>query len=95
MDDCRYTPARSPVQTFRGVWRMEAAGARGLGCLAALLRQFCSVSAPPYTFAATEFKAEFPRGILDSAVLLLTPREQELIADERPEIVLRKTHLPS
>ena len=89
--DIRLLAALCKRSAASGEWKPPGL----VGCLAALLRQFCSVSAPPYTFAATEFKAEFPRGILDSAVLLLTPREQELIADERPEIVLRKTHLPS
>lgn len=73
-----------------------------VGCLADLLRQFCLVSARPDKFAAAEFKAEFPPGILHSASLRLTPREQRLMSDEPwawdvPILskALHKMHLPS
>jgi hypothetical protein len=48
-------------------------------CLADLLRQFCSVSAPAYRFAAPQFMALFPASILSLAFARLTFKEQALI----------------
>lgn len=47
-----------------------------VNCLVDLLRQFCSVSASTYQFAASTFMAHFSAGILRSAFLQLTAREQ-------------------
>ncbi|WP_309903547.1 hypothetical protein [Variovorax soli] len=48
-------------------------------CLADLLRQFCSVSAPAYRFAAPQFMALFPASILSLAFARLTFKEQSLM----------------
>jgi hypothetical protein len=65
-------------------------------CLADLSRQFCSVSAGLYKFAAPGFKEEFPSGMLDSASLRLTPGErQRMLGTPDATKARHHWHMPS